>query len=66
MLEISNAQRVGNPTRAIYWAKPGTEQSQRLSIGELTAESYYTLGYLYYSANNFEPALVNLQKAENL
>jgi len=66
MLEISNAQRVGNPTRAIYWANRALEQSQRLSIGELTAESYYTLGYLHYSANNFEPALANLQKAERI
>jgi len=66
MLEISNAQRISNPARAIYWANRALAQSQRLNIGELTGESYYTIGYLHYSANNFEPALANLKKAERI
>lgn len=66
MIEISTIQRVSHPDRALYWANKALEQSQRLSIGELTAESYYTLGYLHYTTNNFEPALEDFKKAEKI
>ena len=63
MLELSTAQRVDYPIRALFWANRALEQSQRLSIGELTAESYFALGYLHYTSNDFDPALDDFEKA---
>ena len=66
MLKISMAQRVSHPGRSFYWANRALLQSQRLSVGELSAESYFTMGYLHYTSNNFDPALDNFKKAERI
>ncbi len=63
MLQISSVQRIDYPRRALYWANRALEQSQKLSIGELTAESYFALGYLHYTSNDFDPALDEFNKA---
>jgi len=66
MLELSAVQRGNNPERAFYWANHALQQSQRLRVGELTAESYFALGYLHYTSNNFDPALDNFKKAQQI
>lgn len=66
MLEISWAQRNSNLQRSYYWANQALLAAQRQSIRELTAECYFSLGYLEYMNNNFDPALDHLQKALKL
>lgn len=66
MLQISWAQRNSNTSRSYYWAEQALHAAQKQSISELTAECYFSLGYLEYLSNNFDPALNHLQRALKL
>jgi len=66
MLQISGAQRNSNNSRSYYWAERALQEAKKQSISELTAECYFSLGYLEYLSNNFDPALEHLHRALKL